>query len=60
MKPKSLTQRSSSSQLSFGGTPGDCGSAHTPTKRSGYSVQARWIRSLLTSVQWRLIFALPK
>ena len=36
------------------------GTLDTPMKRFGYSLYTRWSRSLLTSVQWRLMSALPK
>ena len=35
-----FSPRASAMEL-LGGTPGDCGSWHTPTKLSGYSVQTR-------------------
>src|SRR5213596_2387959 len=41
MKPSSLTDRSSSAMQVPGGTPGDCGSWHTPTKLPGYKVHTR-------------------
>src|SRR5258707_6173840 len=56
-KPNSLTQRSSSAMQFEGGTPGDCGSWHTPMKFSGYSEHTRWISSLLTCDQTRLVSA---
>ena len=38
MKPRSLTQRSSSSKVFFGLTPAHCGSPPTPRKRPGSSL----------------------
>ncbi len=59
MKPSSLTQRSSSRALWAGGTPGDCGSMHTPTKFFGYRPTTRAIRSLLICDHSRLVASVP-
>ena len=59
MKPRSFTQRSSSAALLAGGTPGDCGNWHTPTKFSGYNPHTRWIRSLHTRLHSRLVASVP-
>ena len=50
-KPKSFTQRSSSSAHSFGPTPGDCGNWQTGEILSGKSLATRAIKSLHASVQ---------
>src|SRR5215471_8226238 len=58
--PSSSTARRSSGIQLDGGTPGDCGSWQTPTKFQGNNPHTRWIRSLETSAQTRLVFSFPK
>src|SRR5579859_2979203 len=59
MKPSSFTQRSSSATELSSDVPGDCGSWHTPTKFVGYRFVTRWIKSLQTCDQCRLVTGVP-